>query len=157
MRDARRGMKRRSSPRGFTLWELTMCLLVMAIAATLAAPAFARLGSEKPAGAADALLGLLHDTRKAAITYNATTTLRIDPKTLNYAVDTSGSSGTGQLATGTLDLGLGQSLQTDQPRLQYVFRPTGAAFADTVAIRGASVPLVVRVDSWSGVARADSR
>ena len=154
MSDVRCAMKRRE---GLTLWELTMVLLVMAIAATLSAPAFARLGSEKPSGAADALLGLLHDTRKAAITYNATTTLRIDPKTLNYGVDTSGSTGYGQLASGTLDLGLGQSLETDQPRLQYVFRPTGAAFADTVAIRGASVPLVVRVDSWSGVARVDSR
>ena len=35
--------------------------------------------------------------------------------------------------------------------------PTGAAFADSVVIRGASTPLVVRVDAWSGVARADSR
>jgi hypothetical protein len=38
-----------------------------------------------------------------------------------------------------------------------VFRPTGAAFADTVIVHGGDVPLVVRVDPWSGVARADSR
>jgi hypothetical protein len=30
------------------------------------------------------------------------------------------------------------------------------AFADTVIVRGGNVPLVVRVDPWSGVARADS-
>ena len=30
---------------GFTLWELTMVLLIMAIAATLAAPALARFGT----------------------------------------------------------------------------------------------------------------
>jgi len=30
-------------------------------------------------------------------------------------------------------------------------------FADTVVVRGGQVPLVVRVDPWSGVARADSR
>jgi prepilin-type N-terminal cleavage/methylation domain-containing protein len=148
-----RGDERRA---GFTLWELTMVLLVMSIAATLAAPAFARLGSEKPATAADAMLGILHDARKASIDFNANVTLRIDPKTLAYQVDTSGTNGFGTLAKGTLDLGFGQTLQTDLPRLQYVFRPTGAAFADTVVVRGGGVPLVVRVDPWSGIARADS-
>jgi prepilin-type N-terminal cleavage/methylation domain-containing protein len=141
---------------GFTLWELTMVLLVMSIAATLAAPAFARLGSERPATAADAMLGLLHDARKASIDYNATITLRLDPKSLKYEVDTSGAGGAGVLASGTLDLGLTQTLETDQPRLQYVFRPTGAAFSDTVVVRGGPRPLVVRVDPWSGVAHADS-
>jgi prepilin-type N-terminal cleavage/methylation domain-containing protein len=145
-----------SARRGFTLWELTMVLLVMAIAATLAAPAFARLGSERPPTAADAMIGLLHDARKASLDFNSTVTLRIDPKSLKYEVDTSGAAGYGILAAGTLDLGFGQTLETDRPRLQYVFRPTGAAFADSVVVRGASVPLVVRVDPWSGVARADS-
>lgn len=142
------------SRRGFTLWELTICLLIMSIAATLAAPAFVNFGNDRPPGAADALTGLLHDARKAAIDFNATATLRIDPKTLKYQLDTSGTNGFGTLAQGTLDLGLTQSLVTDQPRLQYVFRPTGAAFADTVVVHGGDVPLVVRVDPWSGVARA---
>ena len=38
-----------------------------------------------------------------------------------------------------------------------IIDPTGAAFADTVVVHGGNVPLVVRVDPWSGVARADSR
>jgi Tfp pilus assembly protein FimT len=134
-----------------------MVLLVMAIAATLAAPAFVRFGTEQPAGAADRMINLLHDTRAAAIAFNATTTLRLDPKTLKYEVDTSGVQGFGVLATGILDLGLTQRLQSDQPRLQYVFRPSGAAFADTVVVNGGEIPLIVRVDPWSGVARADSR
>ena len=133
-----------------------MVLLILAISATLAAPAFARFGAEQDAGVADKMLGLLHDARKAAIDFNATTTLRLDPKTLKYQIDTSGVHGFGRLAEGVLDLGLTQTLETDQPRLQYVFRPTGSAFADTVIVRGGSLPLVVRVDPWSGVARADS-
>ncbi|MEO7083272.1 MAG: prepilin-type N-terminal cleavage/methylation domain-containing protein [Gemmatimonadaceae bacterium] len=142
---------------GFTLWELTMVLLVMAIGATLAAPAFVRFGTEQPAGAADRMINLLHDARKAAVDFNATTTLRIDPKTLKYQIDTSGANGFGVLAKGTLDLGLTQTLQSDLPRLQYVFRPNGATFADTVVVNGGELPLIVRVDPWSGVARADSR
>jgi prepilin-type N-terminal cleavage/methylation domain-containing protein len=142
---------------GFTLWELTMVLLIMGIAATLVAPAFARFGSEQPPGGADAVLSLLRDTRKAAISYNATTTLRLDPKTLKFEVDTASSFGMGPLATGTLDLGMTSTIVTDQPRLQFVFAPTGLAFADTAVVHGGQVPLIVRVDPWSGVARADSR
>ena len=142
---------------GFTLWELTMVLLVMSIAATLAAPAFVRFGTEQPKGAADSMLGLLHDARKMSIDHNATVTLRLDPRTLKYQLDTSGAYGSGIAASGTLDLGLTQTLATDQPRLQYIFRPTGATFADTVVVHGADVPWVVRVDAWTGVARADSR
>lgn len=142
--------------RGFTLWELTMVLLVLSIAATLSVPAFARLGSERPPGAADALLGLLHDARKASIDHNATVTLRIDPKTLAYQADTSTAAGFGTLAAGTLDLSFGETFETELPRLQYVFKPTGATFADTVRIRGSSVPLLIRVDPWSGVAHVDS-
>ena len=133
-----------------------MELLIMANSATLAAPAFSRFGSDQPPGGADAMLGLLRDARKAAVDLNADVTLRLDPQTLDYAVDTSGASGSGTYATGVLDLGAAQSLVTDQPRLQYVFRPSGATFADTVVLRGGRVPLVVRVDPWSGVARADS-
>ena len=150
-------MHRRRVRAGYTLWELTMVLLVMAIAATLAAPAFARFGADQPAGGADAMLGLLRDARKAAVEFNADVTLRLDPKTLDYALDTSGVNGSALFARGTLDLGGAQSLVTDQSRLQYVFRATGAAFADSVVLRGGRVPLVVRVDPWSGVARADSQ
>jgi hypothetical protein len=129
-----------------------MVLLVLSIAATLAAPAFARLGSERPPAAADALLGLLHDARTAAIDHNATVTLRIDPKTLVYEVDTSTAVGSGILANGRLELAFGETFETGLPRLQYVFKPTGAAFADTVRVHGA----LVSVDAWSGVARVDS-
>jgi hypothetical protein len=82
--------------------------------------------------------------------------LRLDPKTLRYEVDTLGFQGSGLFASGKLDLDIMQSLVTDQPRLQFVFRPTGAAFADSVVVRGGERPLTVRVDRWSGVARADT-
>lgn len=142
--------------RGYTLWELTMVLLVMAIAAMLAVPAFGDFGRNPTPTGADAMLGLLKDAHKAAIDFNANVTLRLDPKTLRYELDTSSVSGYGVLAAGTLDLGLSRTLVTDLPRLQYVFRPTGAAFGDTVVVRGGPLPLTIRVDAWSGVAHADS-
>ena len=133
-----------------------MVLLIMAIAASLAAPAFARFGTDQPTGPADKFIALLNDARKASIKYNATVTLRMDPKSLRYQVDTSGVRGAGRLAEGTLDMGLMATLDTPEPRLRYVFRPTGVAFADTVVVRGGDLPRTVRVDPWSGVAHADS-
>ena len=134
-----------------------MVLLVMGIAATLAVPAFARFGTEQPTRGADGVLALLRDARKASLDYNATVTLRLDPKTLKYQADTATAFGAGPLATGVLDLGLKETLVSDQARLLYIFRPTGTAFADTVVVHGGDVPLVIRVDQWTGVARADSR
>jgi prepilin-type N-terminal cleavage/methylation domain-containing protein len=148
---------RRRRARGFTLWELTMVLLVMAISAALVAPAYARLGTEQPSNAADKVVGLLRDSRRVALDNDVTSILRLDPKTLNYRLDTMGVGGTAAFASGTLDLGLTETLADDQARLQFLFRPTGAAFADTVVVHGADIPWIVRVDPWSGVARADSR
>ena len=133
-----------------------MVLIVMAIAAALAAPAFARFGTEQPSRGADQLVGLLRNSRKAAFDYNATVILRIDPKTLKYQVDTTTPTGGGTLATGVMELDMSERIDTDKPRLVYVFQPTGAAFADSVVVRGKSMPLFVRVDPWNGVARADT-
>jgi prepilin-type N-terminal cleavage/methylation domain-containing protein len=141
---------------GFTLWELTMVLLIMAITTALAVPALARLGSDLPEGAADRMLALLHDARKTAIDRHVSALLRIDPKTLRYQLDTTGIGGSAIFAEGTLELGMTQTLVTDLPRLQFLFRSSGAAFADTVIVHGGERPLTVRVDPWSGVARADS-
>jgi prepilin-type N-terminal cleavage/methylation domain-containing protein len=143
--------------RGFTLWEMSMVLLIMAVTAVLVVPAFARLGADKPKDDAAALMAVLHDARKAAIDRNATVVLRIDPLSGRYEADTTGASGAGALAAGILDFGLTEQLVTDLPRLQYVFRPTGAAFADSVLVRGATKMLLVSVDLWSGVAHADAR
>ena len=134
-----------------------MVLLVLAISGTLAVPAFARFGTEQPTRGADGMLGLLRDARKASLKYDATVVLRLDPKTLKYQADTSTANGAGVLATGVLDMGLTETLVSDRDRLLYIFRSTGAAFADSVVVHGGEVPLIVRVDPWSGVARADTR
>jgi len=142
---------------GFTLWEMAIVLAVMAIAAVLVAPAITRLGESPPPRIADAVLALLRDARKAAIDRNATVTLRLDPVSGRYRADTTGVAGTGLLAEGTLALGATETLVTDRARLVYLFRPTGAAFADTVLVRGAGKTVLVSVDPWSGVARTDAR
>jgi prepilin-type N-terminal cleavage/methylation domain-containing protein len=143
--------------RGFTLWEMATVLLIVAISATLAAPAFVRLGQDKTATSADMLMKLLHDTRAFAISRAIQTTLLLDPKTGHYRVDTTSSAGSGHVVEDTLHFGATEALDTDLPRLRYVFRPTGAAFADSVLVHGMDSTRMVFVDGWSGVAYAKVR
>ena len=65
-----------------------MVLLVMAIAAIACRARVRALRHRAADGSADKMLGLLRDARKASIDFNATVTLRIDPKTLKYQLDT---------------------------------------------------------------------
>jgi Tfp pilus assembly protein FimT len=144
--------------RGFTLWELGLVLLLMSIATLVAIPAYTRLGApDLDAGGPDELLRLLRASRKAAIAHGVTVTLLVDPETGRYRADSSGATGTGPLAADTLALGRAHALDTELPRLRYVFRPTGAALGDTVRVRGRDGTVLVAVDAWSGEARADAR
>lgn len=143
--------------RGFTLWETALVLAVLAVTLVLAAPALGDFGAQKAPTDADALLALLRDSRREAVHINALVALRMDPTTGRYRIDTTGVHGMGRMTEGTLDLGGATTLVTDLARLQFLFQPTGAAFADSVGVRGPSGTVMVTVDPWSGVARADAR
>jgi Tfp pilus assembly protein FimT len=139
------------------LWEIATVMLIMAIAATLAAPAYVRFGEEKNQTSADRLVKLLHDTRALAIEHAVVATLVIDPASGHFRVDTTSSFGTGKAVEDTLHFGATEGLVTDLPRLRYVFRATGAAFADSVIVRGSDSTRAVLVDPWSGAANAIAR
>jgi prepilin-type N-terminal cleavage/methylation domain-containing protein len=142
---------------GFTLWEIATVLLIIAIVATLTAPAFVELGQDRPQTSEDILVKVLRDTRTLAIEHAVEATLLIDPKTGHYRVDTTSSFGTGRVVEDTLRFGATEGLESDLPRLRYVFRPTGAAFGDSVTVRGEDSTRVVVVDTWSGVPHAIAR
>jgi prepilin-type N-terminal cleavage/methylation domain-containing protein len=143
--------------RGFTLWEMTIVFAIMAVTALLVVPQWASLNTDEPDSLTDAVLHVLRDSRKLAIASTQTVALRIDPVNGLYRVDTTGVSGSGLYAEGQLDLGALESIETDRPRLQFVFRPSGAAFADTLLVRGTRGTSVIAVDPWSGVAGAYAR
>jgi prepilin-type N-terminal cleavage/methylation domain-containing protein len=143
--------------RGFTLMEMAIVLAIMAISALLVAPALSRMGQGKPPGVGEDVVKLLADARQIAIQRNETVTLRLDPVSGRYRADTVGISGSGELGEGTMTLGAQEALVTDQPRLVYVFHPTGATLADTVLVRGAGAAALVSVDPWNGVAYVTAR
>ena len=143
--------------RGFTLWETALVLAVLTITLVLAAPALTDFGTKKPQSDAGALLALLRDARREAIQTSTTVAVRMDPTTGRFRVDTSGVAGVAAYASGTLDLGGATVLVTDLARLQFLFQPTGTAFADSVGVRGPAGTVMVTVDPWNGMPRADAR
>lgn len=142
---------------GFTLWETALVLSVLVVTLVLAAPALVGFGADKAATDADALLALLRDARRQAVNQSALVAVRLDPTSGRYRVDTTGVYGMGTLTSGTLDLGGATVLLTDLARLQFLFQPTGAAFADSVGVRGPQGTVMITVDPWSGVAHAEQR
>ena len=161
LRDDVSGGPRRSRLRddrfGFTLFEMAIVLAIMALSAALVVPALARLGQDKQPEAAAGMLALLHDARKTAIDRNVMLSLRIDPLTGRYRADTTGVAGTGEMTEGSLPLDATETLVTEQTRLTFIYRPTGGVFADSVLVRGLGATVLVSVDPWSGIARADAR
>jgi prepilin-type N-terminal cleavage/methylation domain-containing protein len=143
--------------RGFTLWEIATVLLIIAIVASLTAPAFARLGEERAETSEDALVKLLRDTRTLAIEHSVEARLLVDPKTGHYRVDTTSSFGSGPVAEDTLRFAATEGLESELPRLRYLFRPSGAGFGDSVTVRGADSTRVLRIDTWSGMPHATAR
>jgi prepilin-type N-terminal cleavage/methylation domain-containing protein len=142
---------------GFTLWEMALVLAVLGVTLLLAAPAIGNFGLVKPRGDAEPLLALLRDARGEAVHANAIVAVRLDPASGAYRVDTTGVNGMGMYAAGTLDLGGATVFMSDLDRLQFLFQPTGASFADSVGVRGPGGNKMVLVDVWTGVARAEPR
>jgi prepilin-type N-terminal cleavage/methylation domain-containing protein len=138
--------------RGFTLIELSIVMAIMAIAAAVVIPQLigADFGNHQAALPGDQLMVLMRDSRKMAIQFQQTVTVRLDPQSGLYQVDTSGGNGTGMWNTGTLPMSAFESMSTDLQRLSFVFRPNGAAYGDSVIVRGGAGSAMITVDPWGG-------
>lgn len=143
--------------RGFTLWELTIVLALVALGTALVIPNWVNLDDPPAPVPGETLLALLRDARRFAIEQRQTVAVRIDPTTRYYRIDTTGVNGTGALLEGEIQLGAYETLETDRPRLQYIFQPTGAALGDTVVVRGSEGQVMIALDAWSGTTVAYAR
>jgi prepilin-type N-terminal cleavage/methylation domain-containing protein len=142
---------------GFTLREIAIVLVILAITTGVVVPAFARLDEQDAAQPADAVLQLLRAARRTAIEWGITVRVVLDPTSGRFRVDTSGVGGTGTLADTALQLESGTTIESDSARLRFVFQPNGAAMADSVVVHSGRATTVVSVDPWSGVPHATER
>ncbi len=143
---------------GFTLIEMIVVLIVVAILAGLTAPALLRMGAvaEDTTDAAP-LTALFRGARREAIQSGTTVTLVLDPAEARYRADTSGARGAGMLKEGEIVLGDGVVLESDSARIRFTFRPDGSVFGDTLTVRGRWESSRLSIDRWTGAIHVDAR
>ena len=144
--------------RGFTLIEMIVVLIVIAVTAGLTAPAMMRMASGQTDDSdAAPVSALLRAARRQALEGGSVVTLILDPKDARYRADTSSARGAGLLSEGELALEPGVTLESDSLRVRFTFRPDGSTFADTLTVRGRWATSRVSVDRWTGAIHVDAR
>ena len=141
-----RGSAPRANRHGFTLLELMVVLVLFAITAVAAVPAFLSDTLTSPEQrTATALTAALAQTRSAARESGAPATLVLSPADGRYWIATRDSSSAGVIPlTGGISF-----LSAQRDRIECRFEPTGAATPVSITVHGAT-DLVVRVHAWSG-------
>ena len=142
--------------RAFTLVEVIVVLIVIAIAGSIAVPELLEaldVGADE--GEVAPLTALLRDARRVSVEQTVVVTLVVDPEDGRYRADSSSIWGAALLREGVLELEPGVQLQTDSVRLNFTFRPDGSVFGDTVVVSGRWGSSRVAVDRWTGAIRVD--
>jgi prepilin-type N-terminal cleavage/methylation domain-containing protein len=137
--------------RGFTLVELIVVLVVIAIAGFVAVPELIRameVGADD--GEVAPFTSLLRYARQRSIENAVIVRLIVDPEGLRYRADSAGVWGAGLLEEGIIELDPGVRMESDSTRLNYTFRPDGSAFGDTVVVSGRWGSSHVSLDRWTG-------
>ena len=138
--------------RAFTLLELMVVLVILAITATAVVPAYAARQPETDARrAATTIADLLIETRSMAREQGIPATFVLSPSDARFWISTRDSS-----ATGLLALAGGVQLDRMLPaRVECRFEPGGKASPCVIPLRGAH-EMIVHVDAWSGEVRVDN-
>ena len=136
----------RTTRSGFTLLELLVVLVLFAITAAAAVPAFLSDSLATPEQkTASALAGVLTAARDAARESGSPTTLTLSPADGRYWLATRDSVTTGVLPLPGVITIIGPSTE----RVNCRFSPSGAASPLTITVHGVH-DIAVRVQSWSG-------
>ena len=143
---------------GFTLIEMIVVLIIIAVLAGLTAPAMARMVSPHLAeGDAMPVAALFRSARREAVERGLIVALTVDPAGARYRADSIGVGGSGLLSEGPIALDEDVALETDSLRVRFTFRPDGSVFGDTITVRGRSTTSRISVDRWTGAIHIDAR
>jgi prepilin-type N-terminal cleavage/methylation domain-containing protein len=138
-------MSRLTNRRGVTLIELVVVIMLMAIVAGVAAPAFTSFDRRTPTGV-DAVVDLIRHARLTAVEQGRAVTLTIDPATARYWLDAPDT-------TDVLALPQGVTLSAMQPRVHLRFAPTGGVDADPILVHEQNAVTPIVLDRWTGELR----
>lgn len=135
--------------RGFTLVELMVVMVLIAIVGAVVVPAFLKSAVVDPLNQATMpLVQLLKFGKQAAAKTGTMVRVVIDPATAGYVV-TSAQIDT-VLAAGYLELPVSTRIIADSLRANFLFDPTGIMIGDSLLVSSNAGMAVVRVNRWTG-------
>jgi prepilin-type N-terminal cleavage/methylation domain-containing protein len=156
---------RRSGNRsGFTLVELTVVLIILAVMGGLAVPAFKRLVEEDDTTVAMRRVeALFKIARDSAVNSGAPVTVWIDSATSNVWLisakpDSAALDTVPQRHAGDIRLTPGEPMplpeavhiELTKTRARFRFSPSGAVFADSLVLRTVTDSLLITLNPWTG-------
>lgn len=142
---------------GFTLIEIVVVLVILAISAAVVAPAFsAALRRDNSDDVAANLLSLLERGRRTAIAHATTVRGSVDVRTGRVALTRTEDDSVFVAVDTIVALPRGVTLSAAAPHAHWIFRLDGSATGDTLLVNGGE-DTRIWVDALTGVLRRHAR
>jgi type II secretory pathway pseudopilin PulG len=140
---------------GFTLIEIVVTLFILATVVATTIPAFLSDRERSDLDfATERIEALLYLARDSALHSASPVALVLDSVSGLVWLTTSESGGGSEAlltdSGASLDLPMGIRLETTSARARFLFQPSGAAFPDTLTLRGSTESRSVTVNPWTG-------
>jgi len=150
-------MKARAVVRGgFTLVEMLIVIVILAIVSAVTIPALRSTPEDELAVSAGVVTNLMQRSRQTAVERGQSVALVVDAANARYwAMVVSPGTADSLVSYGPIDLSSGATLEGDESRSRYIFAPSGAAAGGPLVVRLDSRAAVITLNQWTGDARAE--
>jgi general secretion pathway protein H len=136
---------------GFTLIEMIVVLMILAVATAVTVPALRAPPVEDDFTIAMKRVDdMFRFARDSSVRAGLPLTIAIDSATGNVWLLSDEDSSSGVAEGEPLDLPVGFSIELTKARARFRFLPSGAAFADSLTLRSNGATRIISVDPWSG-------
>lgn len=144
--------------RGFTLVEMLVVIVILAIVSAVTIPAFRSNSDDQLANAVRVITTLMQRSRQTAIERGENVTLVVDAEHARYWAVVHGTSRADSVVSyGAIEMSSGATLSSDALRSRFLFEPSGSASGPSLVVKVDSRAAVIALDRWTGDAHAQTQ